>query len=114
MEENVQDCPVRKALLLISGKWNARVLYELILQNSMRFGELRKAIPNISNTMLSATLKELERQGLVHRKQFNEIPPHVEYSLSESGRALIPVFDSIGEWAETYLVRRVPSGDSMS
>lgn len=103
MERILEDCPVKKALELISGKWNARVLYELILKDTMRFGELRKVIPDISNTMLSATLKELEARGLVNRRQFNEIPPHVEYSLAESGKALIPVFDAIGEWGERYL-----------
>lgn len=103
MNYTLEDCPVKKALVLLTGKWNARILYELILKDSLRFGELRKAIPDISNTMLSATLKDLEEQGLVHREQFNEIPPHVEYSLAPSGKALIPVFDAIGEWGETYL-----------
>ncbi|HJA07599.1 MAG TPA: helix-turn-helix transcriptional regulator [Candidatus Mailhella merdigallinarum] len=103
MDTNFEACPVKKTLVLISGKWNARVLYELVTQGSVRFGALRKSIPDISNTMLTATLRFLEEQGLVHREQFNEIPPHVEYSLSESGKALIPVFDAIGRWGETYL-----------
>ena len=98
MDTNFEACPVKKTLVLISGKWNARVLYELVTQGSVRFGALRKSIPDISNTMLTATLRFLEEQ-----EQFNEIPPHVEYSLSESGKALIPVFDAIGRWGETYL-----------
>jgi len=96
------DCPVKKGLQIFAGKWNTRVLYELIVSPTMRFGELRKAIPNISNTMLAATLRELEEKGLVHRKQFNEIPPHVEYSLTESGKGFIPIFDAIGNWSEKY------------
>ncbi len=97
-----KNCPVQKGLKVFEGKWNARVLYELILTPMMRFGELRKAIPDISNTMLSATLRDLEERSMVHRKQFNEIPPHVEYSLTESGKAFARVFDALGEWSKQY------------
>ena len=69
----------------------------------MRFGELRKAIPNISNTMLASTLKGLEQYGLVNRVQFNEIPPHVEYSLTDRGKEFATIFDAIGEWSNKYL-----------
>jgi DNA-binding HxlR family transcriptional regulator len=99
---NIEDCSVKKGLMIFEGKWNTRVLYELILKNTMRFGELKKAIPEISNTMLASTLKGLEELGLVKRTQFNEIPPHVEYSLTTSGKAFIPVFDAIGNWVENY------------
>lgn len=99
---DITQCPVRKGLKLFESKWNARVLYELIIHNTMRFGELRKAIPDISNTMLAATLKQLEEYGLILRKQFNEIPPHVEYSLTESGLAFKSVFDAVGMWGEKY------------
>lgn len=97
------NCPIRKGLVLFEGKWNIRVLYELIFQSPLRFGELRKSIPDISNTMLASTLKSLEEKGLVIRTQYNEIPPHVEYSLSESGHALVPIFDAIGDWGTKYL-----------
>ena len=97
-----KNCPVQRGLKVFEGKWNARVLYELILQPTMSFGELRKAIPNISNTMLSATLRDLEERGMVCRQQFNEIPPHVEYSLTESGKAFVPIFDAIGAWSTQY------------
>jgi len=97
------NCPVRKGLVLFEGKWNIRVLYELIMQSPLRFGELRKSIPDISNTMLASTLKSLEEKGLVIRTQYNEIPPHVEYALSESGHALVPIFDAIGDWGTKYL-----------
>ena len=79
------------------------MLYELVVKSPMRFNELGKAIPGISNTMLNSTLKTLEKEGLVVRKQFNEIPPHVEYSLSRSGQALVPIFDAIGQWSTQYL-----------
>lgn len=104
MDERIKgNCPIKKGLIIFEGKWNIRVLYELLMGGTMRFGQLRKAIPEISNTMLSATLRGLEEKGLVRREQFNEIPPHVEYSLSESGRALIPIFDAIGAWGLEYL-----------
>ena len=69
----------------------------------MRFGELKKAIPDISNTVLTSTLKALENQGLVLRQQFNEVPPHVEYSLTESAKALDKVFQTMREWGNRYL-----------
>ena len=98
-----EDCPVRRTLELLSGKWRTHVIYELCKKSGCRFGELRKAIPRITNTMLTATLRDLEGLGIVHREQFNEIPPHVEYSLTEKGRGLLPVFTELAKWGETYL-----------
>lgn len=94
------DCPVHKTLELLSGKWRTHIIYELCKHPSMRFGELKKAYPRITNTMLSNTLKDLEGLGIVHREQFNEIPPHVEYSLTERGKALLPVFFEMSKWGE--------------
>ena len=98
-----EDCPVRRTLELLSGKWRTHVIYVLCKKPSCRFGELRKAIPRITNTMLTATLRDLEGLGIVRREQFNEIPPHVEYSLTEKGRGLLPVFTELAKWGETYL-----------
>ena len=64
---------------------------------------MKKAIPKITNTMLTATLRDLEELGIVTREQFNEIPPHVEYSLTDKGRALIPIFVEMAKWGEAYL-----------
>lgn len=97
------DCPVRRGLALFEGKWRTRVLYELILRAPQRFGELARDIPNISNTMLSSTLRDLEEMGLVIRTQYEEVPLRVEYALSESGRAVEPLFDAIGAWGQKYL-----------
>ena len=69
----------------------------------MRFGELRRNMEGITNTMLTSSLRELERDGLVSRAQFNEIPPHVEYSLTEKGRALLPVFYEMTRWGFRYI-----------
>ncbi|MBL1223852.1 winged helix-turn-helix transcriptional regulator [Enterococcus sp. BWR-S5] len=98
-----ENCPIRKSLELFSGKWRTWVLFELCKKPAYRFGELRKAIPKITNTMLTTTLRDLEHMGIIERKQFNEIPPHVEYSLTESGYALAPVFIEIAKWADKYL-----------
>lgn len=101
--DEVADCPIYKTMALFQGKWNVWVLFELEKNATMRFGELKRAIPGISNTMLAATLKGLEEQGLVRREQFNEIPPHVEYSAAEPARALRRVFAEMAKWGETYL-----------
>lgn len=97
------DCPMRKTLELLSGKWRTHVIYELCKRPACRFGELRKAVPHITNTMLTNTLRDLEKLEIVHREQFNEIPPHVEYSLTDKGRALLPVFFELAKWGNTYL-----------
>ena len=98
-----ENCPMRRTLDLLSGKWRTHIIYELCRHSSCRFGELKKAVPRITNTMLTSTLRDLERLGIVHREQFNEIPPHVEYSLTEKGKALLPVFYELEKWGETYL-----------
>ena len=69
----------------------------------MRFGELRKALSGITNTMLTNVLRDLEADGLVDRIQYNEIPPHVEYSLTDKGRDLLPVFYAITDWGLKYI-----------
>jgi len=98
-----ENCPVRRALELLNGKWRTHVLFELCRHPTLRFGEIKKAIPYITNTMLTSTLRDLEKLGIVDRQQFNEIPPHVEYSLSESGKALLPIFYEIAKWGEEHL-----------
>lgn len=97
------DCPVHRTLELLSGKWRTHIIYELCKHKSMRFGELKKAYPYITNTMLTNTLKDLANMGIIDRKQFNEIPPHVEYSLTEKGKELLPVFFEISKWGEKNL-----------
>lgn len=98
------NCPVRRTLELLSGKWRTHIIYELCKKPSCRFGELKKSIPKITNTMLTATLRDLENAGIVDRTQFNEIPPHVEYSLTEKGKALLPVFTELAKWGENHLI----------
>ncbi len=97
------NCPVTPLLVMLQGKWKFQIIYELCVKDPIRFGELKKAIHGITNTMLSTSLRELEKDGLVSRRQFNEIPPHVEYSLTEKGKALLPVFYEITKWGFKYI-----------
>lgn len=97
-----QNCPVNYVLNILQGKWKNHVLFEMCAHETVRFGELKKALPEITNTMLTNTLRELEADGLVNREQFNEIPPHVEYSLTDKGRGLMPIFYEIFVWGMKY------------
>ncbi|MBE5991366.1 MAG: helix-turn-helix transcriptional regulator [Hungatella sp.] len=99
---SVNDCRVSNSLVMLQGKWTNHVLFELCKQDSIRFGELKRALPEITNTMLTTTLRELESYDLVNRIQYNEIPPHVEYSLTKKGRDLIPIFYEIYKWTLKY------------
>lgn len=92
------NCPVTPLLEMLQGRWKFQ-----IIQSPIRFGELKKALGGITNTMLTSSLRELERDGLVDRVQFNEIPPHVEYSLSKKGKDLLPVFYEMTKWGFKYL-----------
>lgn len=97
------DCPVKKLLNIFSGKWHIRIIFELTKVDRIRFGSLKKQIGDITNTMLANTLKELEQDGIVLREQFNEIPPHVEYALSDSGKEMYRIFYEMALWGSKYL-----------
>ena len=92
------NCPVTPLLVMLQGKWKSLIMYELCIYETVRFSQLKKDLPDITNTMLTKSLRELEDDGLIKREQFNEIPPHVEYSLTEMGKDLLPVFYSIMNW----------------
>ena len=97
------NCPVTPVIQMLQGKWKLQIIYELCIQSPMRFGELKKMLKPITNTMLTSALKELEADGLVHREQYNEIPPRVEYTLTERGRDLLPIFYAISQWGMKYI-----------
>ena len=103
------DCPVETTLQVLSGKWKANILFQLRL-GSKRFGELRRLIPEATQQMLTAHLRELERDGVIHRKIYAEVPPRVEYSLTPLGRRLEPVFNEIYAWGMLYLKSFKPPG----
>ena len=93
------NCPIRNVLSRVGDKWSMLVLFTLENSNSQRFKELQRNIPDISPKMLTATLKMLEGDGLIHREVFPEIPPRVEYSLTEKGKSLLPLIDNLLSWA---------------
>lgn len=100
-EKYLLACPVEITLTLISDKWKALILRDLI-DGSKRFGELKKSIGNVSQKVLTAQLRAMEESGLVNRKVYAEIPPRVEYTLTEVGHSLRPVLDSMMNWGLEY------------
>ena len=93
------NCPVRNVLSRIGDKWSILVLFTLETNKNQRFKELQRNIPDISQKMLTTTLKMLEGDNLVHREAFPEIPPRVEYSLTDKGQSLLPLIDNLMVWA---------------
>ncbi len=100
---STERCPVGYALKAIEGKWKLPIIWILCNNGTLRYNELKKSVTGITNMMLTSTLKELEEIGLVNRVQYNEIPPHVEYSLTEIGGKLLPVLDEFGIWGELLM-----------
>ena len=94
-------CPVETPLTLIGDKWKVLILRDL-LPGTKRFGELKKSIGSVSQKVLTAQLRAMEESGLVHRQVYAEVPPRVEYSLTELGRSLKPILDSMWLWGEDY------------
>ncbi|AFU71046.1 MarR family transcriptional regulator [Bifidobacterium asteroides DSM 20089] len=101
MERELPTCPVETTLLMISDKWKALILRDL-LNGTMRFGELRRSVGNVSQKVLTSNLRQMERDGLVHRKVYAEVPPRVEYSLTETGKSLRPVINAMRDWGVSY------------
>lgn len=93
------NCPIRNVLSRIGDKWSMLVLFTLEQSGCLRFKELQRNIPDISQKMLAVTLKTLEADALLQRKSYPEIPPRVEYSLTEKGRSLLPLIDGLLTWA---------------
>ncbi|MDO5678793.1 MAG: winged helix-turn-helix transcriptional regulator [Pelistega sp.] len=94
-------CPVNTTLELIGGKWKVVILYQLTIK-TQRFNELRRLIPDVTQRMLTLQLREMEHDGLIHREVYPVVPPKVEYSLSEFGRTLLPVVQSMHDWGVSY------------
>ncbi len=102
MPQAKYNCPVEATLDVIGGKWKALILWHL-KGNIRRFGELRRLIPGITQKMLTQQLRELERDGLVRRVVYAEVPPKVEYSLTEQGESLHPVLDEMCNWGTKFI-----------
>ncbi|MDY5662229.1 MAG: helix-turn-helix domain-containing protein [Coriobacteriales bacterium] len=100
--ESLPVCPVETTLSLIGSKWQVLIIRDLVANGTMRFKELQRSIGKISQKVLTSNLRTMEAQGLVHREVFAEVPPRVEYSLTELGQSLKPVLDALQAWGEEY------------
>ena len=100
-KNDLPACPVETTLTLISDKWKVLILRDL-LTGTKRFGELRKSIGHVSQKVLTSQLRQMEASGLVSRKVYAEVPPRVEYSLTDLGFSLKPILDAMWTWGENY------------
>ena len=105
-------CHFELTLQLIGGKWKLLVIYFLSLQKVIRFGQLRRTLPEISERMLVRQLRELEDDGLVSRKVYGTVPPRVDYALTPLGESLVPIMESLKAWGNMYELSRTQSKKS--
>ena len=105
MFEKIPACPVETTLTLIENKWKELILRDL-LPGTKRFGELKKSIGQVSQKVSTAQLRAMEESGLVNRKVHAEVPPRVEYSLTELGKSLKPILDSMWTWGTAYKAKQ--------
>ena len=99
--ENLPACPVETTLMLLSDRWKVLIIRDL-LDGTKRFGELKRSVGNISQKVLTANLRAMEESGLLTRKVYPEVPPRVEYTLTETGYSLKPILDAMKEWGTNY------------
>jgi len=99
----IEICPVRNVIARFGNKWALLVILILSENKVLRFSELKKMIPDVSSRMLSSTIRTLEADGLVSRKVYPEVPPKVEYSLTETGLSLVPFIVQLTEWAQKHM-----------
>jgi len=102
-----QLCPATYAFHVIGGKWNLPILAIMSEGQMIRFNELKRRLIGINGTTLTNSLKELMEYGIIHREQYNEVPPRVEYSLTDSGKELVPLIESIVRWGQKNSVNIV-------
>ena len=101
--EKVNIKPFAYAMSLIEGKWKMHILFWLWKTEVMRYSELKKALGEVTHKMLSTKLKELEKDGLIIRTEYPQVPPKVEYTLSEKGLSLMPILSTICQWGHTHI-----------
>lgn len=99
-KEDMINCPVQYTLSIIGGKWKTLILWHLSNEGVKRYGEIKKSLNGITHKMLSQQLKELESDGLVHREEYHQIPPKVEYSLTDKGKTIIPILNVMCKWGK--------------
>ena len=97
-KNEVIKCPVNYTLSVLGGKWKWAILWQVSRHEVIRYGKLKDNLQSIAHKTLSQQLKELENSELIHREQYNQIPPKVEYSLTEKGKTLIPILEQMSQW----------------
>ena len=102
--KNLPQCPVETTLMLIGDKWKVLILRDLA-SGTKRFGELKKSLGNISQKVLTTQLRDMEKNGLIYRTVYAEVPPRVEYTLTETGISLKPILEAMKTWGEAYQMK---------
>ncbi|MDO4621224.1 MAG: helix-turn-helix domain-containing protein [Lachnospiraceae bacterium] len=105
--DSVENCPIAEVQKIVHGKWTMVIIY-FLSSETLRFSELRRKLPNVTEANLTKELRLLEQYGLVHREVYREVPPRVEYSLTPIGRKFTPVLEALERWAIDYS-KRTPS-----
>lgn len=98
-----ENCPIARVSKIIQGKWTMVIIF-LLSEGTMRFSEIKRNLPSVTEANLTKDLRLLERHGVIHREVYPVVPPKVEYSLTEMGKAFLPILESINTWAEKYTV----------
>ena len=93
-------CPIKYLTKVLGGRWKLPILCILETGGTVRFGQIKKKLDNVSNVMLSQSLRELEKDGIITRHQYNEVPPHVDYTMTKKGKKVIPALSMLGDWAK--------------
>ena len=101
LEDDIR-CPLEYGLAIFGGKWKSRIICVLSANGKLRYSELRKEMYNITDAVLAATLKDLIEDGIMDRKSYDEIPPRVEYSLTQKGNSIVPILQSICQWSDVF------------
>lgn len=101
-DSNYGNCPMYYTMSILKGKWKWVILWKIYKAEVVRYNQLKKNLDPIAHKTLSKELKELESNNLIHREQYNQIPPKVEYSLTEEGKTLIPILNLMAEWGEKH------------
>ncbi|GAB4510907.1 MAG: winged helix-turn-helix transcriptional regulator [Anaerolineae bacterium] len=101
VQTTLGSCPIETTLAIIGGKWKPLILYHLF-DEPRRFSQLQRLIPNVSREMLTQHLRELEADGIIHREVYPQVPPKVEYSLTQLGETLKPMLHAMNTWGEQY------------
>ncbi len=102
-ESRFGKCPMYYTMSVVEGKWKWIILWEIYLADVIRYNKLREELRPIAHKTLSNQLKELEASNLIHREQYNEVPPKVEYSLTDEGKTLIPILDLMYQWGDHHI-----------